>query len=120
MSDRGLRNSSWQGARCTPVVSCSFEHHTSVSTIWLVSTPILRENTIEGQRPTASLPLLPTSREDLRLDGYLEYPHAAKALYVYRNSCLLRKSNPAPTTQQSAPLTTIPNGQQKTGIRSTN
>ncbi|GFY18139.1 hypothetical protein TNCV_2045471 [Trichonephila clavipes] len=28
---------------CTPVVSCSFEHHTSDSTMWLVSTPILRK-----------------------------------------------------------------------------
>ncbi|GFU68363.1 hypothetical protein TNCV_3077511 [Trichonephila clavipes] len=30
-----------------------------------------------GQRPPTSLPLPPTSREDLRLDSYLEYQHAA-------------------------------------------
>ncbi|GFX09578.1 hypothetical protein TNCV_2029441 [Trichonephila clavipes] len=27
-----------------------------------------------GQMPPTSLPLPPSSREDLRLDGYLEYP----------------------------------------------
>ncbi|GFU42542.1 uncharacterized protein TNCV_4556581 [Trichonephila clavipes] len=33
-----------------------------------------------AQGPPTSLPLSPTSREDLRLDSYLKYPHAAKAL----------------------------------------
>ncbi|GFX79104.1 hypothetical protein TNCV_3913891 [Trichonephila clavipes] len=46
VSDRGLRNSSWQGASCMPVVSRSFEHHTGDSTVFLVSTLILRENTL--------------------------------------------------------------------------
>ncbi|PRD36099.1 UNVERIFIED_CONTAM: hypothetical protein NCL1_09697 [Trichonephila clavipes] len=97
----------------TPVVSCSFEHHTGDSTIWLDSTPILRENTLEGsQRPLTCLPLPPTSREDLRLDGYLEYPHAAKTLYIYKYPCLLWDSNPVPTAQQSASLTTIPDGRR--------
>ncbi|GFW03384.1 hypothetical protein TNCV_4939171 [Trichonephila clavipes] len=41
-----------------------------------------RENTQSSQRPPTSLPLPPITREDLRLDGYLEYPHAAKALYI--------------------------------------
>ncbi|GFX16374.1 hypothetical protein TNCV_32481 [Trichonephila clavipes] len=36
-----------------------------------------REHPVGGQRSLTSLP--PTSREDLQLDGYLEYPHAAKA-----------------------------------------
>ncbi|GFU82529.1 uncharacterized protein TNCV_3629951 [Trichonephila clavipes] len=60
----------------------------------------LRENTLEGgQRPPNSLPLPPTSREDLRLDGYLEYSHAAKALFINKHPCLLRDSNPGPMTQ---------------------
>ncbi|GFS81509.1 hypothetical protein TNCV_3112371 [Trichonephila clavipes] len=33
------------------------------------------------QGPATSLPHPPTSREDLRLDGYLEYPHAMKMSY---------------------------------------
>ncbi|GFX04610.1 uncharacterized protein TNCV_901381 [Trichonephila clavipes] len=67
-----------------------------------------------GQGPPTSLPLPPTSREDLRLDGYLEYPHAAKALYIYEHPCLLRNSNPVPTAPQSASLTTIPVGRLMT------
>ncbi|GFT83591.1 uncharacterized protein TNCV_4866461 [Trichonephila clavipes] len=53
-----------------------------------------------GQRPVTSLSLPPSTREDLWLDGYLEYPHAAKALYIYKHPCLLRDSNPVPTAQQ--------------------
>ncbi|GFS56002.1 hypothetical protein TNCV_2564481 [Trichonephila clavipes] len=30
-------------------------------------------------------------------DCYLEYPHATKALYIYKHPCLLRDSNPVPT-----------------------
>ncbi|GFW61494.1 hypothetical protein TNCV_347421 [Trichonephila clavipes] len=30
-------------------------------------------------------------------DGYLEYPHAMTALYIYKHPCLLRDSNPDPT-----------------------
>ncbi|GFT03035.1 putative mariner transposase [Trichonephila clavipes] len=41
--------------------------------------------------------LPPAPREDLRLDGYFEYLHALKALYIYKHPCLLRDSNPAPT-----------------------
>ncbi|GFW33291.1 hypothetical protein TNCV_2859681 [Trichonephila clavipes] len=48
-----------------------------------------------SQEPPTSLPLPPTSREDLRLDGYLEHSHAVKALY--KHQCLLRDSNPGPT-----------------------
>ncbi|GFV87718.1 hypothetical protein TNCV_780021 [Trichonephila clavipes] len=32
----------------------------------------------DGQKPLTSLPLPPTSREDLLLDGYLEYPPCPK------------------------------------------
>ncbi|GFT93380.1 uncharacterized protein TNCV_337451 [Trichonephila clavipes] len=56
------------------------------------------------------LPLSSPSREELRLDSYLKYPHAAKALYIYKHRSLLRDSNPVPTAQQSASLTTIPDG----------
>ncbi|GFX25961.1 hypothetical protein TNCV_2303431 [Trichonephila clavipes] len=74
------RNSSWQGASCTPDISRSFEHHTGNSTIFLGSTPIFEgERSGGGQSPPTSLPLPTTSRENMRLDGYLEYPHAAKA-----------------------------------------
>ncbi|GFY01243.1 nibrin [Trichonephila clavipes] len=53
------------------VVSRSFEHHTGDSTIWLSFTPVLREDTWGRQGPPTSLPLPPTSLEDLQLDGYL-------------------------------------------------
>ncbi|GFY24801.1 hypothetical protein TNCV_2689921 [Trichonephila clavipes] len=57
-----------------------------------------------GQGPPTSLPLPPTIREDLWLDGYLEYSYAAKALYIYKHPCLLRDSNPVPTVSQSIPV----------------
>ncbi|GFX36654.1 uncharacterized protein TNCV_580331 [Trichonephila clavipes] len=96
----------------TPVVSRSFEHHTGDRTIWLGFTQILREHPGGGQGNPTYLPLPPTSREDLRLDGYLKYPHAAKALYIYTHPCLLWDSNPVPMAPQSASLTTIPVGRQ--------
>ncbi|GFV26269.1 hypothetical protein TNCV_64581 [Trichonephila clavipes] len=52
-SDRGLRNSSRQRDTCTPVISRSFGHH---STIWLGSTPILREHPGDGQGSRLSSP----------------------------------------------------------------
>ncbi|GFW89454.1 uncharacterized protein TNCV_3967441 [Trichonephila clavipes] len=63
-----------------------------------------------GQGPPTFLLFPLTSREDLRLDGYLKYPHAAKALYIYKHPCLLRDLNTGPTAKQSASLTTIPDG----------
>ncbi|GFW24220.1 hypothetical protein TNCV_1847791 [Trichonephila clavipes] len=89
-SNRGSRNLSRQRAKCTPVVTRSIEHHTRVSMIRLCSTPILRKNTSgSGQWPSTSLPLPSTSQEDLRLDGYLEYPHAFSGIrsQALRNSC---------------------------------
>ncbi|GFX06771.1 uncharacterized protein TNCV_3113591 [Trichonephila clavipes] len=69
------------------------------------------ENTLGGgQRPPTTLPRPPTSREDLQLDGYLEYPNAAKELYIYKHLCLLRDSNPGPMAQHTALLTTVPDG----------
>ncbi|GFX08533.1 uncharacterized protein TNCV_4170321 [Trichonephila clavipes] len=77
----------------------------SDSAILLDSAPLLRKNTPGGgQGPSTSLFLPPTSPEDLRLDGYLEYNRAAKALYIYKHPCLLRDSNPGPTAQQPASL----------------
>ncbi|GFX91885.1 hypothetical protein TNCV_3577151 [Trichonephila clavipes] len=65
------------------------------------------------------LPLFPIHlpHEDLRLDGYLEYPLAAVALYIYKHPCLLRDSKPVPTAPQSASLTTISDGRLKIGYK---
>ncbi|GFY02418.1 hypothetical protein TNCV_3502991 [Trichonephila clavipes] len=41
---------------------------------------------------------------------HLRVPPAGKALFIYKHPCLLRDSNPGPTTQQSASLTTILDG----------
>ncbi|GFT25950.1 hypothetical protein TNCV_2807891 [Trichonephila clavipes] len=88
ISDRGPRSSSWQRARCTPVVSRSFEYHAGDSTFWLGFTPILRENTLGvGRRLPPLFPFHQPKRGDLRLDRYSEYPHAAKALYIYKHLC---------------------------------
>ncbi|GFW70614.1 DDB1- and CUL4-associated factor 13 [Trichonephila clavipes] len=65
-----------------------------------------------GQGPYTYHPLPPTLQEDLRLDGYIKYPHAAKALHIYTNPCLPWDLNPGPMTQQSMSLTTISDGQQ--------
>ncbi|GFU47613.1 uncharacterized protein TNCV_2443351 [Trichonephila clavipes] len=74
-------------------------------TIRFVSVPPqFRRTPWGGPRPPTSLPLPPTSREDLRLDGYLGYPNATKALYIHKHPCLLRDSNPDPTARQSASL----------------
>ncbi|GFT09499.1 hypothetical protein TNCV_5063351 [Trichonephila clavipes] len=45
--DRDPRNPSWQRPSSTPVVSRRFEQHTGDRVIWLVSTPILKYNTLE-------------------------------------------------------------------------
>ncbi|GFW63780.1 uncharacterized protein TNCV_3743881 [Trichonephila clavipes] len=71
--------------------------------------PQLRGRTPWGsQVPPTSLPIPLTSREDLWLEGYLEEPHAAKALFIYKHSCLLQDLNPGPTARLSTSLTTIP------------
>ncbi|GFT54388.1 hypothetical protein TNCV_2727251 [Trichonephila clavipes] len=68
-----------KGLIFTPVISRSSEHHIGDSMILLGTTPILRENTL---RPPTSLLHPSTSREDLRLDGFLEYSHVAKTLHT--------------------------------------
>ncbi|GFX19519.1 uncharacterized protein TNCV_2074281 [Trichonephila clavipes] len=93
--DRCPRNLSWQ--RAGLYVTRSFKHHAVDRPIWLVYHNLEGGHPDFGEGPTTFLPVPPTSREDLRLDGYLEYPHAAKALYIYKHSCLLRYSKPGPT-----------------------
>ncbi|GFU06585.1 uncharacterized protein TNCV_1002251 [Trichonephila clavipes] len=89
---------------------------------WCLSLPVAFSSNFEGEHPgggqgaLTSLPFPPTSREDLQLDGYLEYPYAAQELYIYKHPCLLRDSNPVPTAQQSYSLTTIPDEQLKYNI----
>ncbi|GFU80393.1 hypothetical protein TNCV_3521651 [Trichonephila clavipes] len=72
ISDRGQRNSLRRRATCPPVMSRRFEHQTSYRMFWLGSFPVLRENTLEVVRGLPPLTLPPTSREDFRLDDYLE------------------------------------------------
>ncbi|GFW42763.1 uncharacterized protein LOC103524116 [Trichonephila clavipes] len=90
----------------THVVSLSFEHHGFPQ----FHPKLEGENPGGDQEPPTSLPLLPTTQEDLRLDSYLECPHAANTLYIYKHPCLLRDSNPVPTAPHSASLTSVPVG----------
>ncbi|GFW90868.1 uncharacterized protein TNCV_2418611 [Trichonephila clavipes] len=111
-SGQGPRNSSQLTARILRL-SLALALSTLQMIVRLCSVPppnLEGENPGGGQGPPMSLPLQPTTREDLRLDGYLEYPHAAKALYIYKHPCFLRDSNPVPTASQSVSLTTIPVG----------
>ncbi|GFW19633.1 uncharacterized protein TNCV_1605241 [Trichonephila clavipes] len=106
--DRGARNSSRQTTRCTAVVSRSFEHDTSDSTFWLGSTSIL-ERTPKGCLGAFHLSS-PSTNLTRGLDGYLEYSHAAKAPYICKHPCIFWDSNPGPTAQHSASITTKPDG----------
>ncbi|GFX86821.1 hypothetical protein TNCV_3750941 [Trichonephila clavipes] len=75
--DRDPRNSS--GLDCTPVFSCSLDYQAGERTIWLVFHSNFEREQPEGYHwPPTSLPLPPTLRDDLRLNGYLEYPHSPK------------------------------------------
>ncbi|GFX55282.1 uncharacterized protein TNCV_3968361 [Trichonephila clavipes] len=87
-----------KGLHCTDVVSRSVEHHADNSTVWLIFIPILRNKLFgRGHGTPTTLPLPPTLREDLRQEGYLEYPHAGKALCIYKYPCFFQGSNPGPT-----------------------
>ncbi|GFT99613.1 hypothetical protein TNCV_114901 [Trichonephila clavipes] len=65
------RNSSWQVVTCTPAVALST---IQVTVRFSSAPPHFRGRTPwgGGQGSPTSLPLPPTSREDLRLDDYLE------------------------------------------------
>ncbi|GFX74527.1 hypothetical protein TNCV_3214141 [Trichonephila clavipes] len=60
-----------------------------------------------SQRPPTYLPFPPIPRDELRLDGYLEYPPTAT---VYKHPHLLRYSNSSPMAQQSVTLITLADG----------
>ncbi|GFU93383.1 hypothetical protein TNCV_1861131 [Trichonephila clavipes] len=59
-----------------------------------------------GQRPPTNITRGLTARQLFKV------PPAMKALYIYKQICLTRDSNPVPTAQQSASLTTILDGWQ--------
>ncbi|GFU93370.1 hypothetical protein TNCV_1861001 [Trichonephila clavipes] len=92
MSEGGPRNSSRQRARCSLSLSVALS---TIQVTVLGSTPIFRENPIGERQGSPTSLLTSTTREDLRLDGYLEYHHAAKALWIYKHACLPRDSNQA-------------------------
>ncbi|GFX30177.1 hypothetical protein TNCV_1962841 [Trichonephila clavipes] len=71
-----------RGSHMPKIIFKIFEHHTGKSTFCLGFTPILSEH---PERPPTCPPLPPTSRDDLWLYGYLEYPHAAKTLHIYKH-----------------------------------
>ncbi|GFV61759.1 uncharacterized protein TNCV_189161 [Trichonephila clavipes] len=99
------------GFRCMPF-RCNFDHYAGDNTIWLCSTPILRENI---QRWLEASQLSSPSSNLMRefaARGYSEYSHATKALHIYKHPCFLQNLNPCPTIQRSASLTTISFGQQ--------
>ncbi|GFV87207.1 hypothetical protein TNCV_5114251 [Trichonephila clavipes] len=79
-----------------PVVSCSFEHHAGDNTIWLGSNPILRRTSGGGQRPPIYLPLQPTSREDLQLDGHSRVSQCHKGTIHLQASMLSPGFEPRP------------------------
>ncbi|GFW93495.1 transposable element Tc1 transposase [Trichonephila clavipes] len=83
---------------CTPVFSLNLEHHAGDSTIWLISTPILRENALEVVRylPSLSTPSTNLNR-GFAFRWSFRVPPATKALYIYKYPCLLRDSNPGST-----------------------
>ncbi|GFX60508.1 hypothetical protein TNCV_1182271 [Trichonephila clavipes] len=92
-----------------------FEHHTGDNTIWLVSTPNLRDDTCGWSgdsylsSPFTNLTRGPPARRLFRR------PHAGKALYIYKHPYLLRDSNQGPMAQQLRSLTTVPDGRGLTG-----
>ncbi|GFT07930.1 hypothetical protein TNCV_873601 [Trichonephila clavipes] len=92
---------SWQSLRLVVLLYVLLSLALALSTVQVTIRfssvpPQFRGRTLLGGSPT-SLPLPPTSREDLKLDGYLEYPPAAKALYIYKYPYLPRDLNQGPT-----------------------
>ncbi|GFV62799.1 hypothetical protein TNCV_2317121 [Trichonephila clavipes] len=95
-----------------PVVSCSFEHHACDNTIWLGSSPILREN-IQRRSETSQLSSPSTNlTRGLAARWLFRVSPCHKALYIDKQPCFLQNLNPGHTTQQSLSLTTASDGQQ--------
>ncbi|GFV19090.1 hypothetical protein TNCV_3223091 [Trichonephila clavipes] len=67
-----------------------------------------RENTLEGPRPLTSLPLTPTSRKDLRFDGYLEYPSCRKGTIQLQTSMFSLEFETRPYGTVGSVITTVP------------
>ncbi|GFY25424.1 uncharacterized protein TNCV_2485441 [Trichonephila clavipes] len=107
VSDRGPRNSSWQEAKLHLSLSAALS--TIQMAVQFGCVPPQFRGRIHpggGQRPAASLSFPPSSREDICLDECLECSRAAKALYIYKHSCIFRDLDLDPTTQQPVPLAT--------------
>ncbi|GFU06034.1 hypothetical protein TNCV_3395521 [Trichonephila clavipes] len=121
-SNIGSRSTKFLAAKgkiFTLAVIFSFEHNAGGSTIWLGSTPILRENTLGVAKSLP--PLWPFHQPHERTCGSTAIrvsPSREKALYIYKHPCLLRYSNPGTTSPQSASLTTIPDGWPELMIKS--
>ncbi|GFS66531.1 histone-lysine N-methyltransferase SETMAR [Trichonephila clavipes] len=86
----------------------SFEHDAGESTILLGPIPIYREKTLEVDRGFFS----PSTNHTTGLVArrLFRVPPAAKALYIYKQPCLLLDSNPVSMAPQKTSLTTIPDG----------
>ncbi|GFX10360.1 hypothetical protein TNCV_1867551 [Trichonephila clavipes] len=84
MSDRDPRNSSQQSARCTPVLSVALSTIQVILRFRSVPPNFEGEHPRGSQGPLTSLSHPPTSREDLQLDSYLEYPMPQKH-YTFTN-----------------------------------
>ncbi|GFV96107.1 hypothetical protein TNCV_1870681 [Trichonephila clavipes] len=99
MSDRGPRKISSQRARCAPVVSSSFEHHTAQCVLARFHSNFEEEH-LRVVRGLRRLSLFHQPHERICSSTAIwTTPHAAKALYIYKHPCLLRYSNPGPTAQ---------------------
>ncbi|GFX81494.1 uncharacterized protein TNCV_4509011 [Trichonephila clavipes] len=95
-SDQGSRNSSWRKARFLRLSLALALSTMQVTVPQALFYPNFEgEHSGDGQGPPTSLSLPPTSREDLRFDGFT------------KNSCLLQDSNPGPTALHAASVTTI-------------
>ncbi|GFU05198.1 hypothetical protein TNCV_575301 [Trichonephila clavipes] len=92
----GPRNLSWQEARCTLVVGSSLEQHASDRVRFLARFhPKFKEEN-PGEGSGASHISSSSTNFTIGLECYLEYPHAVKALCIYKHPYLLRDSNPGP------------------------
>ncbi|GFW80223.1 histone-lysine N-methyltransferase SETMAR [Trichonephila clavipes] len=102
MSERGPRNPSLQRVR---FYSCRYSrlfHQTGDRTIWFGSISIFEgEHSGGSQGQPTTVPLLPISRECLRIDEYLDCTPCCTSIL----SMSFRYSNPRPTAQQLASLT---------------